>query len=71
MGRRTRELHGTTDIRTSDRAREHRALLERAWARTVAGALGALSAEEAAAVRAAVPGLMRLAEALSLGERGT
>ncbi|WP_255691008.1 hypothetical protein [Pseudonocardia terrae] len=35
----------------------------------MAGALAALPAEEAAAVRAAVPGLFRLAEVLSLGER--
>jgi DNA-binding MarR family transcriptional regulator len=46
-------------------ALRHREQLRAAWSRTIAGALETLTAADAAAVRAAVPALSRLAETLS------
>jgi DNA-binding MarR family transcriptional regulator len=51
-------------LRSSPLADEHRRLLGRAWSRTIAAALAELEDGDVAAIRAAVPGLARLAEVL-------
>jgi DNA-binding MarR family transcriptional regulator len=56
--------HRRSLLRSSPLAEEHRRLLGRAWSRSIASALAELSADDAAAIRAAVPALTRLAEAL-------
>lgn len=56
--------HRRSRLRSSALADEHRRLLGRAWSRAIAGALAELEADDAAAVRAAVPAMARLAESL-------
>ena len=62
--------HRRSLLRSSPLADEHRRLLGRAWSRSIAGALGELGDDDAAAIRAAVPALTRLAEALRLRAEG-
>ncbi|TWF80620.1 MarR family transcriptional regulator [Pseudonocardia hierapolitana] len=56
--------HRRSLLRSSPLADEHRRLLGRAWSRSIAGALAELEDGDAAAIRAAVPALTRLAESL-------
>jgi DNA-binding MarR family transcriptional regulator len=56
--------HRRSLLRSSPLADEHRRLLGCAWSRAIAGALEELVDDDVAAVRAAVPAMTRLADAL-------